>query len=105
VTGQVRIDVAWLPWWQWPMSHFADQARKHCHDCGVPLRGYGELAQADRLPLDADHYGLTEQVSATHQAVYRPKRKGRAVELVTLREQLGPELEMTTRYLQNGRLR
>lgn len=34
------------PWWDYPMSAFSDQVNKHCHECSVPLRGYGELAQA-----------------------------------------------------------
>jgi hypothetical protein len=42
-------------------------------------------------------------VSETHQAVFKPKRKGRAVELVTVREQLGPRLEKSTAYLQNAK--
>jgi hypothetical protein len=33
-------------WWRRPMADFAGQVRKHCHECGIPLRGYGELAQA-----------------------------------------------------------
>lgn len=84
------------PWWKFDMTTFRHQVRKHCHDCGIPLRGYGQLAQA------ADG---VEQVSATHQAIYRPKRRGRAVELVTVMEQLQPgRLTNTTKYLQNSAL-
>lgn len=84
----------WYPWWMLKMEHFAHQVRKHCHDCGVPLRGYGELAQA------ADG---TEQTSQTHAAVYRPKRRGRAVQVVDRLEQLGVgRLQSVTRYLQNA---
>ena len=44
--------------------------RYHCHRCGIPLRGFGELAVS----------GTTEQTSQTHQLMYRPKIKGRKVE-------------------------
>lgn len=82
-------------WWEASMERFASQVRRHCHDCGVPLRGYGELAQAE--------HG-TEQVSATHADVYKPKRKGRPVEVVTTLEQLGVgKLTNMTRYLQNAK--
>ena len=89
----------WLPdqndyyWWQQPMGTFAHQVRKHCHDCGVPMKGHGELANA------ADG---VEQVSETHAAVYKPKRVGRRVELMTVREQLGEPLDRMTKYIQNG---
>lgn len=81
-------------WWQLPMTAFAHQARKHCHECSIPLNGYGELAQS------ADG---TEQVSATHAAVYRPKKPGRRVEVVTRLEQLGVgKIQRATDYLQNA---
>lgn len=83
-------------WWEQPMPYFADQVRKHCHECSVPLRGYGELSQAPNC---------VEQTSATHAAVYRPKRKGRRVEVVTRLEQLGlGRIQRATEYLQNGRV-
>lgn len=67
-------------WWQKPMQDFAAQVRLHCHACGVPLRGRGELAMA------ADDAGI-EQVSATHQDVYKPKRD-RQVQLVQMRTEI-----------------
>ena len=75
------------------MPWFADQVRKHCHECGVPLRGEGALAQA-REDLDANALAIVdpnpkEQYSETHASVFRPKRKHRRVELVTVPEQLG----------------
>jgi len=85
-----------VKWWRLPMERFAAQARKHCHDCGMPLRGYGALA--------TDESG-TEQVSATHASIFRPKRKGRAVEMVTTMEQLGiGRLRDTTKYTQNSKV-
>jgi hypothetical protein len=83
-------------WWQLPMTSFAGQVRKHCADCGIPLRGHGELAQA------SDNRAL-EQTSKTHEDVYIPKRKGRRVELVTVQAQLGPRLRSVTDYLNNGK--
>ena len=91
-------------WWKFSMEQFAEQVRKHCWDCGVPLRGYGELAQADRpLPAQGASYEPKEQVSVTHAAAYRPKRTGRRVEVVTGLEQLGlGKIKKATHYLQNA---
>ena len=83
-------------WWQLPMHSFTHQVRKHCHDCGVPLRGKGELALNDAAGK--------EQVSATHHAVFTPKRKGRAVELVTTTAQLGATVASTINYIGNAKL-
>lgn len=83
-------------WWQLPMKAFTGQVRKHCHDCGVPLRGHGELAQAP------DDQGI-EQTSKTHADIYHPKRKGRLVELVTIRSDLGPPLKLMTDYIGNSK--
>lgn len=84
-----------LYWWELGMLQFRHQVRKHCHDCGVPLRGYGELAQADDTHA--------EQVSETHANVYRPKRPARRVEVVTDVQQLGMgRLTRMTEYLQNS---
>lgn len=82
-------------WWNRGMDAFASQVRFHCHACGIPLRGYGELAVG----------GEREQVSKTHAAVYKPKNPDRPVELVTSLEQLKPgALVRATDYIQNGSL-
>lgn len=81
-------------WWELPMQNFVNQVRAHCHDCGVPLRGYGELALSE---------AGKEQVSKAHSQHYIPKRQGRAVELVTALEQLGAPLQRTTDYMGNAR--
>jgi hypothetical protein len=81
-------------WWELPMQSFVEQVRKHCFDCGVPLRGYGELAQSEKG---------SEQTSATHAAVAFPKRRDRLVQVVKRLEQLEVgRLQRTTRYLQNA---
>lgn len=82
-------------WWKLSMRFFEEQVRKHCHECGVPLRGHGALAQGS----EQQH----EQVSMTHANVYKPKRKGRVIELVTVEEQLGPRLAKMTDYLGNAK--
>ena len=81
-------------WWKKSMTDFAGQVRKHCHDCGVPLRGYGSLAQ--------DEAGV-EQVSATHMEVYQLKRPGRALQLVEDRSEVSEQsLKSFVSYLQNS---
>jgi hypothetical protein len=83
-------------WWQLPMSMFRDQVRKHCHECGVPLRGYGENAQSAR----ADS---REQVSKTHATDYKPKPFARNVETVTQLVQLGMgKIHRVTDYIYNS---
>ena len=32
--------------WSLPMTSYVNQVRKHCMECGVPMRGFGELSQA-----------------------------------------------------------
>lgn len=82
-----------LRWWELGMVQFAHQVDKHCHECGVPLRGRGELAMAE---------DGVEQVSEAHASVFKPKRK-RRVETVTQLAQLGPTLQKMTDYLGNAR--
>ena len=65
-------------WWNQGINAFGQQIDFHCHDCGIPLRGHGELAIG----------GATEQVSQKYVGVYKPKPKDRLVQLVTDREQL-----------------
>jgi hypothetical protein len=84
-----------MRWWERSIYDFAYQVKKHCHECGVPLRGYGQLSQSE-----IDH----EQVSETHKDIYKPKRIGREVELVTELVQLGKPLERMTNYIQNSKV-
>jgi hypothetical protein len=81
-------------WWKKSMSDYAAQVRHHCHGCGVPLRGYGSLAQ--------DESGI-EQVSATHLDIYKPKKSGREVQLVQLRSEVSEQaLKSSVDYVGNS---
>ena len=80
-------------WWRRPIQDYAEQITYHCHRCGIPLRGRGELATT----------GTTEQVSETHRDIYQPKIKGRQVEFVTDLGQVSPgALALATDYIGNG---
>lgn len=93
--GELKPCPIKLPWWIHSMASFSKQVRKHCHDCGVPLRGYGELSQ--------EVEGV-EQTTKTHEAVYKPKRKDRPVEIVSTVEQLiQGRITRTTDYMGNAR--
>jgi hypothetical protein len=93
---KVMVNTPSVPWWKLGMWGFTNQVRKHCHSCSVPLKGYGELAQA---PEDSG----VEQVSQTHANIFNPKRKTRRVELVTVRSQLDEgKLTKMTDYLGNS---
>jgi len=81
------------PWWQRPMSEFAGQVRQHCHNCLVPLKGYGELACSE---------SGSEQTTQSYADVFKPKRPGRPVQIVQLMSELGRPLERTTDYIQNS---
>jgi hypothetical protein len=76
-------------WWQLPMTSFAQQVDVACHSCGIPLRGRGQLAIG----------GEYEEVSKTHEAVYRPKDSRRPLHVITSREELGGRTDRVTNYL------
>jgi hypothetical protein len=80
-------------WWDKSMDAFQEQVKYHCFSCGFPLKGKGELAIT----------GTIEQVSKTHENIYKPKTKGREVQLVTLRSEVKEKaLVRGTDYLENG---
>ena len=82
-------------WWQHGMEHYWDQVKKHCHECSVPLRGYGELA----CSTDG-----TEQISDQYQDFCNPKDSNRRIEVVTTLEELKAQaLSKTTDYLGNAK--
>lgn len=81
-------------WWRRPIQHFSEQIKLHCHACGIPLKGYGALANE----------GPNEQISKTHAEVFKPKDK-RKIELVSDLVQLGEQhLPRATDYLENSSL-
>lgn len=79
-------------WWAQGMDAFEQQARFHCHGCGVPLRGFGELAIG----------GATEQVSTLHESIYKPKKKDRPVQLIQLESELRSTEAPATHYMQKA---
>lgn len=84
-------------WWKLDMHSFADQVRKHCHECGVPLRGYGSLSQ--------ENDGL-EYTTKTYVEVYQPKSKDRRVLVAEDLHQIKPQsLPLFTNYLGNAKCR
>lgn len=80
-------------WWKKDMRFFETQVEKHCQECGVPLRGYGELAQAT--------HGI-EQTSKTHKDIYKPKKKDRDVEVVDSVNDLQSKDLVFTEYMQGA---
>lgn len=80
-------------WWRAPMESFAEQVQKHCFECGVPLRGSGDLAIGGKI----------EYVSKTHEAVYKLKRPGsREIRLVKNTKELNGSVTRATDYIENG---
>src|SRR4051812_33792441 len=99
------LDEGPVAWWELPMLSFSSQFRKHCHECGIPLRGHGELAQADMLPSSSHNRGsetFHEQTSKTHASIYLPKRTGRSVQLVMAPDELGAPVPRVIDYLRNA---
>lgn len=82
-------------WWNKPMTAFSEQAKFHCHDCGVPLRAKGDHAVL----------GKFEQVSKTHQEIYQIKSSvHRTVQVITSRGEMDEQaLVRATDYIENGR--
>ena len=79
-------------WWDRPIAAFDSQIRFHCHACGMPLRGAGDLAIG----------GTVERVSRTHLSVYTPKVKSRDVQVIADRRELGA-VPRATDYLENSK--
>ena len=82
-------------WWRKPLTEFAEQIKLHCHACGIPLKGYGALANS----------GPHEQISKTHLGVLPLKDRTRQVMVVTDLVQLGERyLPKATDYIENGNI-
>jgi hypothetical protein len=58
-------------WWEQPIETFSDQIKKHCPECGVPLRIHGTLSQEGSDGV--------EIVTKTHEAIFKPKKPKRIV--------------------------
>lgn len=83
-------------WWELPIEAFTKQIKQHCLNCGVPLRGYGSLAQAK------DRQGV-EVTSETYREVYLPKRPARKVQFVELRTELESKNLPFIEYIAGGK--
>jgi organic radical activating enzyme len=82
-------------WWKLPIGAFDHQIKKHCFECGIPLRGMGDLAVG----------GETEYVSETHKNIYQLKRpNGKELRVVSNRSELGGSVTRATDYIANGAL-
>lgn len=80
-------------WYTNYINRFERQITKHCMECGIPLRGFGDLAVG----------GTTEYVSKTHEGIYRLKKPaGKTVKLVSKTSDLNGTLFRATDYCENG---
>ena len=84
-----------VSWWRKTMQDFESQVLLHCHACGVPLKGYGALAQGSE--------DQTEQVTTTHAGIYKPKRQDRIVQLVEDIKNVDSHGLRFTEYLQGAK--
>ncbi len=84
-----------IPWWQGTMDKYANQVDFHCHQCLVPLRGYGELACSE---------SGCETTTKTYLPIFQPKRSGRSVNIIDNAEQLqAGKIQLSTNYLGNSK--
>jgi len=81
-------------WWNQPIEYYANQVRKHCHECGIPLRGYGDLA--------CDPNGV-DYVSCTHASVCIPKLHSGVVRTIEHLDQLRTKNLPAHEYLQGAK--
>jgi len=81
-------------WWKKGILEYQDQIKTHCQACGIPLRGYGELAQSQ---------DGTERTSKFYLPIYQPKDSKRNVMVVeSLKELQSQSLSAVTDYLGNS---
>jgi len=81
-------------WWKEPIETFERQVRKHCLECGIPLKARGDLSQ-----------GTLEEVSPTHLPIYTLKKTvGKTIKLVRHRSELHGTVPKATDYIENGQL-
>jgi len=79
-------------WYNLPITAFEDQIRAHCFNCGVPLRGKGDLAVG----------GTKEYVSETYLPIAKLKQKNKEIVLVKNVKDLGETVRRATDYINNG---
>jgi hypothetical protein len=83
-------------WWKQTMKEFSDQAKFYCHNCGIPLKIYGQLEQS----------GNYELVSKAHKDILQPKDKEREVKLIQIdKERHYDRRQKVTDYIENGELK
>jgi len=81
-------------WWNLPITKFEHQIEKHCPECGIPLRGKGDLDN-----------GSTEYVSVSHLPVYKLKKAaGKTLKLINYTNELDGNVQTVTEYVSNGQL-
>jgi hypothetical protein len=84
-----------IPWWQGDMNKYSDQVDHHCHNCLVPLRGYGELA----CSTDG-----VETTTKTYLPVFQPKKLTRPVHCAKSNEHLQTgKIKLSTDYIGNSK--
>lgn len=80
-------------WYRKPLIDFANQIDQHCHNCAVPLKGRGQLANSTTDK---------EQTTKYYLPVFKPKHN-REVEVVESADQLGTPLGLMTDYIGNSK--
>ncbi len=83
-------------WWEHPMEYYNQQVEQHCHNCLVPLKGYGELA-CNKDGIEQTTHDLVQL------GIYTPKSTVRAVEVLNSIDQLKPDSLITTDYINNSK--
>lgn len=80
-------------WWKYPIEVYKKQIEKHCMECGIPLRGAGDLAVT----------GILETVSKTHLNIYKLKKPaGKRLKVVSSFGEMGNTVKRATDYIANG---
>lgn len=85
----VRVEAGW---WRKPMADFEAQVVQHCHNCLVPMKGFGGMAT---------HHDVPEITTPMYADVFKPKK--RAVTVTTDLVQLQIDgVGKNTQYLENA---
>jgi hypothetical protein len=78
-------------WWKLPIQAFEDQILQHCFNCGVPLKGRGDLAVN----------GEREYISKTYISIAKFKKHRERIEVRQLADLEG-HVNRATDYIANG---